>query len=48
MQGQVNCNQTGEAAGAAAAIAAAQGVAVGEIDTGKLRETLAQAGAVII
>ena len=44
----VNCNQTGEAAGTAAALALADDVPVDEVDTGKLRAELAEHGAIII
>jgi hypothetical protein len=44
----VNCNQTGEAAGAAAQVALDSGAAVADVDTEALRRTLARQGAVII
>jgi glycine/D-amino acid oxidase-like deaminating enzyme len=44
----VNCNQTGEAAGTAAAIAADGGLGVADVDVQALRRTLADRGAVII
>ncbi|MHC5054291.1 MAG: FAD-dependent oxidoreductase [Planctomycetota bacterium] len=44
----VNCNQTGEAAGAAAALAADGGLEVADIDTDALRRELAARGAVVI
>ncbi len=45
----INCNQTGEAAGAAAALALDAGCPVNEIDTSRLRRTLASKnGSVII
>ena len=44
----VNCNQTGEAAGLASALALHAGVDVGEIDTARLREKLAQHGGIVI
>jgi len=44
----VNCNQTGEAAGAAAALALKAGVGVGHVDADDLRKALADGGAVII
>ncbi len=44
----VNCNQTGQAAGAAAALAARKGVSVAEVDAEELRKLLAEQGAVVI
>ena len=44
----VNCNQTGEAAGLAAAMAADSGCEIDRIDVQELRAKLAQAGAIII
>lgn len=44
----VNCNQMGQAAGTAAALALQGDLDVGKIDTAKLRKTLAAQGAVII
>ena len=44
----VNCNQTGEAAGAAAALAVSGGRDVADVDVVKLRATLADHGAVIL
>lgn len=44
----VNCNQTGEAAGVACALALSDGRNVKDVDTDKLRESLVQQGAVII
>jgi len=44
----VNCNQTGEAAGAAAALAARDGTAFAEVDASRLRAALAERGAVVI
>lgn len=44
----VNCNQTGEAAGLAAALCAASGEEVATLDTALLRTKLAAAGALII
>jgi hypothetical protein len=44
----VNCNQTGEAAGAAAALALESGADVGSVDAAALRESLRGGGAVII
>ncbi|HUW82121.1 MAG TPA: FAD-dependent oxidoreductase [Phycisphaerae bacterium] len=44
----VNCNQTGEAAGTAAAMALADGVTVPEVNTDKLRAVLAEHDAIII
>jgi len=41
------CSATGEAAGVAAALAAAQGVAVQAVDVGQLQETLTQQGVVL-
>lgn len=42
-----SCMATGEAAGTAAALAAASNTALAEVDIGKLRDTLRQAGAVL-
>jgi hypothetical protein len=44
----VNCNQTGEAAGAAAAIAARDGAGVAGVDAARLRAELAARGAAVI
>jgi len=44
----VNCNQTGQAAGAAATLALRQGVDVADVDPAELRRILAEAGAVIL
>jgi hypothetical protein len=44
----VNCNQTGEAAGVAAALALREGVEVGKVDAVELRETLARGGSIIL
>ena len=44
----VNCNQTGEAAGIAASIAADTNCAVASVDTAALRHCLADSGAIII
>jgi hypothetical protein len=44
----VNCNQTGEAAGAAAALALREGCDVGEVPAERLRATLAEHGAAIL
>lgn len=44
----VNCNQTGEAAGTAAALALQSGCDVADVDAGKLRPTLGKNGAVIL
>lgn len=44
----VNCNQTGEATGAAAWLALSAGVEVADVDTKKLRETLRKGGSVIL
>ena len=44
----VNCNQTGEAAGVAAAIALDEGIEVGEVDATKLRYVLSAGGSIII
>jgi hypothetical protein len=44
----INCNQTGEAAGAAAHLALESGGSVAEVDPAKLRESLARGGALII
>ena len=44
----VNCNQTGEAAGRACALAREAGVVGGGIDTARLREKLARHGAIVI
>lgn len=44
----VNCNQTGEAAGEAAALALETGRSVAEIDAAELRKRLAARGAVIL
>ncbi|HOX07224.1 MAG TPA: FAD-dependent oxidoreductase [Planctomycetota bacterium] len=44
----VNCNQTGEAAGAAAALALDSGRDAGEVDTAKLRKELATGGAAVV
>ncbi len=43
----VNMNQTGEAAGVAAALAVKNGLAVSQVDTGKLRETLNAGGSLL-
>lgn len=42
----VNCNQTGEAAGVAAALALQGDVPVGEVDTDQLRDMLCDLGGV--
>ncbi|MDT8389057.1 MAG: FAD-dependent oxidoreductase [Lentisphaeria bacterium] len=44
----VNLNQTGEAAGVAAALAAGEGVSTGTVKSGAVREQLARLGAVVI
>lgn len=44
----VNCNQTGEAAGAAATLALDSGIEISAINTNRLRETLRKEGAIII
>ncbi|MFW6061647.1 MAG: FAD-dependent oxidoreductase, partial [Planctomycetota bacterium] len=44
----VNCNQMGQAAGVAAHVALDSGADVADIDTGKLRETLSQQGAIVL
>ncbi len=44
----INCNQTGQAAGAAAWLALDSGQSVAEIDTARLRETLKKQGAAIV
>lgn len=44
----VNCNQTGEAAGAAAALALNEGNNVADVDCGRLRKDLAARGAIVI
>jgi hypothetical protein len=44
----VNCNQTGEAAGAAAGLALEDGIAMTEVDAERLRGTLRRLGAVVI
>jgi len=44
----VNCNQTGEAAGTAASMAAASGCGVADVDAAELRERMAAAGSVVI
>ncbi len=44
----VNCNQTGEAAGAAASLSISGGIDVADVDTGELRSRLADGGSVII
>ena len=44
----VNCNQTGQAAGAAAALAVRHGTNVAHVDPAELRRTLAGQGAVVI
>lgn len=44
----VNCNQTGEAAGVAAALAVQRGVSVGDVDVVELREALAQGGSIVL
>jgi len=44
----VNCNQTGEAAGAAAAMAAHSGKSVAQLDTSEIRDNLSKLGAVVI
>lgn len=44
----VNCNQMGEAAGAACYLALRDGTAVGEVDVQQLRRTLAEGGSVVI
>ena len=44
----VNCNQTGEAAGLACALALDAGADVAEIDTARLREQLVRQGAIVI
>ncbi|MBN1809368.1 MAG: FAD-dependent oxidoreductase [Planctomycetes bacterium] len=44
----VNCNQTGEAAGSAAALALTDAVSVANVDTGKLRRVMADTGSFII
>ncbi len=44
----VNCNQTGEAAGLACAMAADKGIEVGKVDAAALRSALSKAGAIIV
>lgn len=44
----VNCNQLGEAAGTAAALALRRGIAMGQVDPAELRSTLAAQGATVI
>jgi len=44
----VNCNQTGQAAGVAAALALGAGCGVADVDAAKLRKALQRQGAVII
>jgi len=44
----VNCNQTGEAAGAAAWLALDSGADVAAVDTARLRATLKKHGAAVI
>ena len=44
----VNCNQTGEAAGTAAALALSSGMSVAAVDGTKLRQTMAAHGSIII
>jgi hypothetical protein len=44
----VNCNQTGEAAGAACALALKDGIAVNEVKAEALRATLKKLGAIIV
>ncbi|NCO41104.1 MAG: FAD-dependent oxidoreductase [Armatimonadetes bacterium CG_4_10_14_3_um_filter_66_18] len=44
----VNCNQTGEAAGAAAALALRENGGVAEVNAVKLRQTLSDIGAIIL
>lgn len=44
----VNLNQTGEAAGVAAVLAANKGVAVSDVDAGELRSALAAGGSLIL
>ncbi|MFP4355204.1 MAG: FAD-dependent oxidoreductase [Phycisphaerae bacterium] len=44
----VNCGQSGQAAGVAAALAAETDGAVGEVDTGQLRDRLASQGAIVL
>lgn len=43
----VNCNQTGQAAGTAAALALDSGCGIGKVDTQRLRSVLAQEGAIV-
>jgi hypothetical protein len=44
----VNCNQTGEAAGVACALALQDGLHVTDVNAGQLRSTLAQGGSLIL
>ncbi len=44
----VNCNQTGEAAGTACALACRAGSSVADVDPGALRRTLADNGAIVL
>ncbi len=44
----VNCNQTGQAAGVASALAVQAGVSVGEVDPQELRTALKQQGAAVL
>ena len=44
----VTMNQTGEAAGVAAWLALQDGVAIAEVDFGKLRSTLAAGGSIML
>jgi hypothetical protein len=44
----VNCNQTGEAAGVAAALAADRGCDVAEVNTDRVRSILSRGGAIIL
>jgi hypothetical protein len=44
----VNCNQTGEAAGVAAALACEGGCGVADVDVGRLRARLGELGAVVV
>ena len=44
----VNCNQTGEAAGCACALALKSGTDVSDVNTSRLRKTLSRLGAVIV
>jgi hypothetical protein len=44
----VNCNQTGEAADVACALALKDGLDVADVDPARLRETLALGGSLIL